>query len=134
MQGEMLYEAKLKLLAPLEIGSVPEGRRLNVPFTGDISGPIIHGKIEGIDYVLVRPDGVGLRHVHAVLTTDGGDLISVEVSGFSTAAPDGRFALKGAVTYQTGSKELAWLNSTQGVEDGFVDMSTGELNAKIFKL
>jgi len=134
MQGEMLYEAKLKLLVPLEIGSVPEGRRLNVPFAGDVSGPSIHGKLEGIDYVLVRPDGVGLLHVHGVLTTDGGDIISVEVSGFLTAAPDGRFALKGAVTYQTGSKELAWLNSTEGVEDGFIDMSTSELNVKAFKL
>ena len=134
MRGEMLYEAKLKLLAPLQIGSVPEGQRLNVPFTGDISGPTVHGKIEGIDYVLVRPDGVGLLHVHGVVTTDGGDIISVEVSGFLTPAPDGRFALKGAVTYQTASKELAWLNSTQGVEDGFVDMNTSELNVKAFKL
>jgi hypothetical protein len=134
MQGEMLYEEKIKLLAPVEIGSVPEGMRVNVPFTGDISGPTIHGKIEGIDYVLVRPDGVGLLHVHGVITTDGGDIISVEVSGFLTAAPDGRLAVKGAVTYQTGSKEFAWLNSTQGVADGFVDTSIRGLNAKIFKL
>jgi hypothetical protein len=133
MQPELLYDAKAKLSPPLNIGSVPEGTRLNVPFAGDVTGPSIHGKIEGIDYVLIRPDGVGLVHVHAILTTDGGDIISVEVSGFMTAAPDGRFALKGAVTYQTGSKELGWLNSTQAVEDGFIDMTTGELNLKAFK-
>jgi hypothetical protein len=69
MQGEFLYEEKLKISAPVDIGHVPDGRRLDVPFTGDVSGPIIHGKVQGIDYVLFRPDGVGLLHVHAVLTT-----------------------------------------------------------------
>jgi len=134
MQGEMLYEEKLKTLPPVDIGAVPEGRRLDVPFTGDVSGPIIHGKVEGTDYMLLRPDGVGIMHVHCVVTTDGGDLISYQVSGFLTAAPDGRFSVKGAITYQTGSKELSWLNSTQGVVDGFFDMSTSELNVKVFKL
>jgi hypothetical protein len=133
MQGEMLYEEKLKLLPPVEIGPVPEGMRLDVPFSGDVSGPSIHGKVDGVDYVLFRPDGAGVMHVHAVITTDGGDRISVEVSGFLTAAPDGHFALKGALTYKTGSKELAWLNSTQGVVEGFVDINKRELNAKIFK-
>ena len=130
----MLYEEKLKFLPVVPIGPVPEGRRVDVPFSGDVSGPSIHGKVDGVDYVLFRPDGVGLMHVHAVITADGGDRISVEVSGFLTASEEGRFALKGALTYQTGSKEFAWLNSTQGIVDGIVDMSTMELNAKIFKL
>lgn len=134
MQGEMLYEAKIKLLDSLEIGPVPEGRRLNAPFTGNLTGPNMHGKIEGIDYVLIRPDGVGVLHIHAILTTDGGDIISIGGSGLMTAAPDGRFAIKAALTFQTASKELAWLNSIQAVEDGFADLTTSELNVKAFRL
>jgi len=134
VQGEMLYEEKLKLLPLVLIGTVPEGTRVDVPFTGEASGPSIHGKVDGVDYVLFRPDGIGVIHVHGVITADGGDLISVEVSGFLTAIPEGRYAIKGTVTYQTGSKEFGWLNSTQGVEEGSVDMNTWELNAKIFKL
>jgi hypothetical protein len=133
MQGDMLWEEKLKILPGIDIGSVPEGMRIDIPFSGDVSGPSINGKVNGVDYVLLRPDGVGVMHVHAVITTDGGDRISYQVSGFLTTAPDGRSALKGAVTCQTGSKELAWLNSTQGVVDGFADMKTGELDFKIFK-
>ena len=133
MQGEILYEEKLKIFPGVDIGLVPEGGRIDFPFAGDIRGPLIHGKVEGIDYFLMRPDGVGLVHVHAVLTTDGGDRISLEVSGFVTATPDGRFAVKGAIAYQTGSKEFAWLNSTQGAEDGFIDLNKMELTAKIFK-
>ena len=134
MQGELLYEMKLKFLPMIVIGTVPEGTRINIPFNGEVSGATIKGKIEGTDYVLLRPDGVGLLHIHAVLTTDGGDLISVQASGISTAAPDGRNVIKEAITYQTGSKEFAWLNSTQGVGDGFADMSTNELDARIFKV
>jgi hypothetical protein len=134
MQGEMLYEMKLKILPGLNIGPVPEGTRIDLPFAGEVSGPSIHGKIDGVDYALFRPDGVARLHIHAVITTDGGDLISIEASGLSTATPDGRFAIKEAITYHTGSKELAWLNSTQGVGDGFLDMNTSELNATIFKV
>ncbi len=54
----MLYEEKLKALPPVDIGSVPERRRLEIPFVGDVSGPIIHGKVAGTDYVLLRTDGV----------------------------------------------------------------------------
>jgi hypothetical protein len=91
MQKEFLYEEKLKLLPPTDIGLVPEGRRVDVPFSGDATGPSIRGKVEGVDYVLFRPDGVILLHVHAVLTMDGGDRVSIEVSGFATDAGEGRF-------------------------------------------
>ena len=134
MQGEILYEEKLKLLPDVEIGPVPEGMRIDSHYSGHLSGLSIHGKVDGVDYVLLRPDGVLVLHVHAVITTDGGDRISVEGSGFGTATPDGRFAMKGALNYKTGSKELAWLNSTQGIVDGFVDLNAREVNAKIFKL
>lgn len=134
MRGELLFEEKLKFLSVVDIGAVPEGRRVNLPFTGEINGPSINGKIEGTNYVLLRPDGVAVLHVHAVVTTAGGDPVSVEVRGMSTAIPDGRQAVKGTVTYQTGSKEFAWLNSTLGIVDGFTDLRTMEMNANIFKL
>ena len=82
----------------------------------------------------MRPDGVGLVHVHGVIITDGGDRISLEVSGFTTATPDGRHTIKGAIAYQTGSKEFALLNSTQGAVDGFIDLNKMELTAKIFRV
>ncbi|MGA9048798.1 MAG: DUF3237 family protein [Dehalococcoidia bacterium] len=134
MQAEVLYEMELKLSPAVIIGAVPEGTRVDFPFTGRVSGPGIHGKFDGVDYMLLRSDAVGCLHIHGVITTDGGDLISVEASGFSTAAPDGRFAIKETITYHTGCKELAWLNSTQGLADGFFDMGTNELNAKIVKV
>jgi len=134
MPGELLYEMKLKLLPPIFIGNVPGGMRIDIPFNGEVNGPTIKGKMEGTDYVLLRSDGAGLLHIHAVLTTDGGDLISIQASGLSTVAPDGRNVIKEVVTYQTGSEKFAWLNSTQGFADGFSDLATSEFNARVFKL
>ena len=132
MQGELLYELKGKFTGAVEIGAVPEGMRINFPVAGDISGPKISGKIEGVDYVLIRADGVGLLHAHAVVTTDEGDPISVDVSGFATPTQEeGRYDLKEAVTFRTGSKKFAWLNTTQAVGEGFTNTKTGELYVKV---
>jgi len=134
MQGELLFEVKCKLLPMVFIGKVPEGTRVNIPFVGEMSGPVASGKFEGTDYILLRNDGVGVRHSHAVITTSEGELIAVQGSGISTTAPDGRNVLKGVQTYQTGSKKLAWLNSTQGLDEGFAEMAANKLELKIFKL
>jgi hypothetical protein len=134
MQGEILYEEQLNLLPLMVIGAVPQGMRINIPFKGEVSGPKIHGNLEGIDYLLLRADAVGVVPVHAVLTTDEGELISVQASGITTALPDGRYAVKEVFTYQTASEKLAWLNSVQGFAEGFSDMSTNQLDAKVFKL
>jgi hypothetical protein len=134
MQGELLYEMKLKLMPGINIGAVPVGTRIDFPFAGEVSGPGIRGKIDGVDYALIRPDGVSRLHIHGVITADSGDLVSIEASGLASANPDGRFAMKETITYHTASQQLAWLNSVQGVGDGFIDMNTSELTAKIFKV
>ncbi len=135
MEAELLYEEKLKLLPTVEIGPVPEGEMVNYPFAGRVSGPKISGKLEGVDYVLIRPDGVGLLHVHGVITTDRGDRISIEVSAFATDSKEkGLDDIKGAVTFRTSSKEFAWLNSTQGVEQGYADMKRGEIDVRVYTI
>ena len=135
MKAEFLYEEKLKLPPSVDIGPVPEGEMVNFPFAGRVSGPEISGKLEGVDYVLIRPDGVGLLHVHGIITTDGGDLISIEVSAFATdSRKKGLNDIKGVVTFRTSAKKYAWLNSTQGVEEGYADMKLGKINVRVYTI
>ena len=135
MKAELLYEEKLKLLPTVEIGAVPEGEMVNFPFAGRVSGPKLSGKLEGVDYVLIRPDGVGLLHVHGVITTDSGDRISIEVSAFATdSKKKGLNDIKGVVTFRTSAKEYAWLNSTQGVEEGYADMKLGKIDVRVYTI
>ena len=42
MQGELLYDMKLKFLPLIVIGAVPEGMRINIPFNGEVSLSLIH--------------------------------------------------------------------------------------------
>jgi len=133
MQLEFLFDEKIKFLSLLDIGAVPEGSRVNLPFAGEIMGPHLNGKVEGINYVLLRSDDVGVVHVHGIVTATSGDLISIEVRGLSTTGTDGHQAVKGTITYQTGSKEFAWLNSTLGIVDGITDLGKMEMNAKLYK-
>ena len=135
MEAEFLYEEKLKLLPSVDIGLVPEGRRINFPFAGNVSGPKISGTLDGVDYVLIRPDDVGLMHVHGVISTHGGDRIAIEVSAFATEAKnEERSVIKGVVTFRTSAKEFAWLNSTQGVEQGYVDLKAREVNVRVYTI
>src|SRR5512136_1365160 len=127
MELEFLYEAKVRVLQGVDIGLVPEGRRIDFPFSGEVNGPKIRGKMEGVDYVTIRLDGA-LLHVHGIITTDGGDRISVEVSAFTIPSKDGGPSIvKGVLSFRTSSKELFWLNTTQGIEEGFSDMKRREL-------
>ena len=131
MQEELLCELKAKMDMVL-IGAVPEGIRVNFPFAGDVSGEI-SGKCEGVDYVLTRPDGAGVLHIHGVITTEEGDLISLEASGNGIPTrEEGRYALKGAITFQTGSEKYAWLNTTLAVGKGYADINKKQLYIKAF--
>jgi len=132
MQGELLFEKKLKVTVGVII-PVPEGTRVNVEVAGTIRGPKINGTSKSIDYALFRADGTALLHIHGVITTEEGDLIYYEASGFSTPTEqEGRSNVKEAVTLQTASEKYAWLNATIVVAEGYVDTNTEELYLKYF--
>jgi len=74
-----------------------------------------------------------LLHIHGVITTEEGDLIYVEASGFGTPTDQlGRSNVKEAVTLQTASEKYAWLNTSIVVAEGTVDITTGEIYIKYF--
>jgi hypothetical protein len=112
--------------------SVPEGTRVNTEVDGTLRGPI-NGTAKGIDYVLFRADGTGILHIHGVITTEEGDLIYIESSGYATPTEQkGRSNLREVVTCQTASKKYAWLNTTLVVSEGHIDNRTGEVFLKYF--
>ena len=132
MQGELLCELKLKITDMVTF-PVPEGIRFNVEVAGTVRGPKINGTVKAIDYALSHADGTALLHIHGVITTEEGDLIYVEASGFGTPTDQlGRSNVKEAVTLQTASEKYAWLNTTIVVAEGYVDITTGELYIKYF--
>jgi len=107
--------------------------RINIEVDGSVRGPKINGTPKSIDYTLFRADGTALLHIHCVITTEEGDLIYYEASGFLTPTEqEGRSNVKEAVTLQTASEKYAWLNTTLVVAEGYGDITTWELYLKYF--
>jgi hypothetical protein len=49
---------------------------------GEISGPSIHGKVDGIHYMQLRPNGIATTRSRGLITVDGGGIIFMDAWGF----------------------------------------------------
>ena len=104
----------------------PEGLRLDFPFQGELEGKIA-GQIAGTDYAVLRGDGVGLLHVHAIITTEDGERISFFGDGVALLEPGSPIAqLRENVTLCSASPKYSWVNRLQFWATGRMDLSTGQ--------
>src|SRR3712207_5897484 len=79
------FEATMTRVVP--IGLVPEELRLNAHYQGQINeGPLTGDTVDGVDYFLLRRDGVGVVDVRQVFSGEGGRTVATEVHGY-VAAP-----------------------------------------------
>lgn len=79
---EHLCSYKAKVTERIPFGETPLGTRYDAYFEGDIKGAKLSGKMHGIDYILVRSDGIAELNVRAILVTDDKVNISVQISGY----------------------------------------------------
>ena len=98
--SEYLFDESVQLTGITEYGvswekfvsgetSLPrEGARFDIAFAGTLEGPKIKGRIEGVDYLLVRADGRPQINLQASITTDDGEKIAVEEDGILFPDPD----------------------------------------------
>lgn len=142
---ELLYEATFQLTGETNFGVdlqsalsgavpvPPEGLRFDIPFAGEVKGPKVKGTIEGIDYVVWRGDGIGILHIHAVITTDDGERIAFFGEGVSTPQPDSpTIELRESVRLQTASPKYAWVNRVHVWATGSVDLGANKAVVKAY--
>ena len=141
------FEARTTELIP--VGLVPEGIRLDAYFSGPVTEGVLSGAtLRGIDYVLLRADGIGVIDAHDVISTGTGQHVSVHAQGYITPPPevqmpppevmlspefqwpDVPLPMHGFVLARTGSEELAWMNRTALGFEGTVNVGTGEVLAE----
>ena len=139
----LLYRFEGDLTETIPIGLVPEGVRLDVAFTAQlVDGPLAGAELRGIDYLLLRSDGVGVIDAYEVVTGKSGTHISAHAQGYIVPpegmqlpppnvllSPDFRWPdiplpLHGFVMYRTGDGALAWLNRTAAAFEGSVNVGT----------
>lgn len=92
LRGEHLFAYSAQLRPPQWIGPVAEGLRINFWVAGgEATGPRLAGRLrpEGADFFTVRPDGVGLLKVQAVIEDAEGALIALDYEGLSDLGAEG---------------------------------------------
>jgi hypothetical protein len=86
-----VFELRIQVGVPLEVGQVHEGRRRIIPITGGtFEGPGLKGTIlpGGADWQMLRGDGVAEIDARYTLQTDTGQLIYIQNAGIRHAPPD----------------------------------------------
>ncbi len=138
--GEPLYEYTLKITGMVEYGvnfgelaagkipPPPEGARFDVLFAGEASGSKLSGKVSGVDYLYIRADGRFQLDVHAEITTEDGQKISLKADGVAMQREGSSISdLRENVTLFSSSKDYAWVNTLQVWGVGTVDLATQDI-------
>ena len=141
--GELLYEyaAKVTRIAEYGVsfealvgGAIPppaEGARFDVQFDGGSVGPRLKGHVTGADYLRVRADGRFDLHIHAEISTDDGQKISLHADGVALPRPASPIVdLRENVTLFTSSKAYSWVNGLQVWATGTVDLAEQVIRIK----
>ncbi len=143
---DLVYRFTAELTEIIPVGFVPEGIRLDAHFKGSVvEGLLIGAQLRGVDYLLLRSDGVGIINVYEVVTTTAGENVSVHAQGYIVPpegmpvvppevilSPDFKWAdlplpMHGFALCRTGAKRLSALNRTALAFDGTVNVGTGKL-------
>lgn len=142
----LVYRWEGQLTKVIPVGLVPEGIRLDVGFTATVvEGTLSGHALEGVDYLLLRSDGVAVIDAYEQLELAPGQAIALHARGYVTPPegvvlpppnillspdfrwPDLQMPMHGAVSCQTGVAEWAWLNRTMLGFYGWVNLGTQRL-------
>ena len=104
---EHLCTFKAKTTDFIYFGDTPKGKRFDAFFEGELTGPKLSGKMRGIDYILLRSDGIIELNVRAVIVTDDRINISVQISGYG----QGDELKDTQIRMITGHEKYRWLMS-----------------------
>jgi len=133
MRGEKVYEYEVAITGATDFGvsleavlsgqapMPPLGVRVDFTFEGRSTGRLA-GRLWGVDYFRLRPDGRAELDIRGVIETDDGARICLEADGITQPRADGATELFENVRLTTASEAYAWVNTrlfwAEGVSDG----------------
>jgi hypothetical protein len=89
---EFLAGITVQVDKPLVVGETPEGVRIDFfVLDGTVVGPKFNGRVlpRSSDHLFVRPDGIGVIRVRAVIVLDDGAMLEIEDTGSVDFGADG---------------------------------------------
>jgi len=139
-----LFDARVTLAPPMELGDTPVGRRRIIPITGGtFAGARLKGRIleGGADWQVIRADGTAELDTRYTLETDDGAIIYIQNWGYrhgpaeviarladGEAVDPALYYFRTVPTFETAAVKYAWLNSVICVGTGARHADAVELN------
>jgi uncharacterized protein DUF3237 len=139
LETEFLFEIRIPLAAPVDVGAGPDGRRIVLMAqSGRFSGPRLRGEVvplSGGDWARRRRDGVSVIDARLCLRTEDGAMILMTYQGRLQASPENqdyardfaksddpagarRYYFRTNPLFETGDERYAWLNAIVAVGSG----------------
>ncbi len=131
---ELIFEAKVTLDPPQDLGITTYGKRRIIPITGGtFEGPNMKGTVlpGGADWQTVRADGSADLEARYTLKTDDGILIYIQNKGIRHAKPEvltrlakgekvdpKEYYMRTAATFEVADGKYAWLNKAVVISTG----------------
>ena len=106
--AELAYEAIVLLGPAEEIGQTPHGKRVRIPIIGGtFRGPRLSGTVfpEGMDWQLVRPDGMTEVEASYLMREKDGTVIHIHNKGVA-----GKGYARTSAVFEVPNGPHAWLN------------------------
>lgn len=142
---DLLYRLEAQLTEVVPFDPLPEGVRLDVSFDGRVTdGQLAGAQVRGIDYLLLRTDGVGVIDVRAKVVADEA-VVEVKALGYLVPPdgvelpppdvllapgftwPDVELLVQEVGFLRTGAAEWQDLNTTIAAIEGTVNPGTRQL-------
>lgn len=142
MRGDKIYEYDAELTSTVDFGielgavldgstQIPsQGARFDAGFEGVATGRLA-GRISGVDYAFMRPDGGLELNIHGIFETQDGAKIALHAGGVGIRrANEAVIDLSENVRLLTASADYAWVNGRQIWAVGMVDLAAGKLRVE----
>jgi hypothetical protein len=92
-----VFDIEALVAPPVEVGDTPLGARRTIPILGGrVSGPRLSGRLleGGVDYQLIRADGLAEIHARYIIETEQGARVYVENTGIRHGPPEAMARLR----------------------------------------
>lgn len=109
----------------------PEGVRIDVAFEGTIQGDKLRGKIEGVDYLRIDPEGKFHLFLRGKITTEENEAIAFDAEGIAIPNPETAVAqVTQNVKLTTASSIYSWVNKLEIFVQGKANLNLGQVHLK----
>ncbi len=91
------FDIEALVAPPIEVGDTPLGARRTIPILGGrVSGPRLSGRLleGGVDYQLIRADGLAEIHARYIIETEHGARVYDENTGIRHGPPEAMARLR----------------------------------------